>query len=307
MQHSTRRNKKVTLLVLAFALLGLMALMPASALAQNPSTGSVVINGGDFATNNTDVTLTITNPTGVSGTLYYQVYSVRTAAPLTVTRGPRLAARSPITFPMPLASGTCRSPWPPPTVSRRCMCASMTPDHQAPDTMDTWSRRFRTASTWSPSLRSRRLPVRITSLLAAPTLRSWPQMSLASSSRWPPRAGIPPRPLPTVPTAYVQYTEYSLDGGLWTDAARWPMAWPVGANLAEAQSFVEFSDLADGAHTLLYRSVDHWNNVEVANELDFIVDTTAPSTSTYATLSSGATADLSKWYSRDVTVHFQAQ
>ena len=78
------------------------------------------------------------------------------------------------------------------------------------------------------------------------------------------------------------------------------------ANLAEAQSFVEFSDLADGAHTLLYRSVDHWNNVEATNELDFIVDTTAPSTSTYATLSSGATADLSKRYSRDVTVHFQA-
>ena len=82
MQHSTRRNKKVTLLVLAFALLGLMALMPASAFAQNPGTGSVVINGGDVATNSTDVTLTITNPTGINGTLYYQVYSPPTAAPL---------------------------------------------------------------------------------------------------------------------------------------------------------------------------------------------------------------------------------
>jgi hypothetical protein len=83
--------------------------------------------------------------------------------------------------------------------------------------------------------------------------------------------------------SFVEHMQYSLDGGLtWNNYAG------------------QFSLATEGVNTLLYRSIDHSGNVEVAREQVISIDTGSP----LVTGSIVAGADHEGWYGDDVLVRF---
>ena len=83
----------------------------------------------------------------------------------------------------------------------------------------------------------------------------------------------------------VAYTQYKIGAGAWTKAARVTVTAPM-------------THANDGAHTVLFRSVDDTGNKEKAKSCTVKVDTTAPTTSV-----KGAGA---RWHDKAVTLTFSA-